>query len=110
MIPMGENGQDFDFGTAAMKMLEGIRQSNGDQGSGSPGREDDEPPSPSPGMEKGLEEFMVLADEPEPSRSVEYRRSAEARRNRRKESGSVRLEDLPEVDGMEYIEETSREE
>lgn len=123
MIPMGDNGQDFDFGTAAMKMLEGIRQTDGDDFvapsmSTEPADLDDEPPSPSPGMANGIKESMVLVEEDEPRRSGEYRRSAEARRNRRMgsfdrrgSSGSARLEELREKgDEMEYIEEASREE
>lgn len=126
MIPMGDNGQDFDFGTAAMKMLEGIRQTDGDDFnappiSAEPADLDDEPPSPSPGMAKGTNGSMVLIEEDEPRPPGEYRRSLEARRSRRMgsvdrrgSSGSAPLDDLRETkengDGMEYIEEASREE
>jgi hypothetical protein len=113
---MGENGQDFDFGTAAMKMLEGIRRTDDDETSGSGARggpieEVEEPPSPSPGVGKGLGEPMVLAGAEEPRRSGEYRRRSSRTSVERRTSSASRMERSEERgDGMEYIEEASREE
>ena len=75
MIPMGENGQDFDFGTAAMKMLEGIRRNDDDEGPGvggmqqeqqnglerKAGEADIDPPSPTPGGDVMPGQDMILA-------------------------------------------------
>lgn len=73
LIPMGENGQDFDFGTAAMRMLEGIRRNSDDDAAASNGlpaapqpedKYDVEPSSPSPGVEKILGQDMVFTQTP----------------------------------------------
>jgi hypothetical protein len=83
LIPMGENGQDFDFGTAAMKMLEGIRRTDDDGDvvpKHEPIEEVEEPPSPSPGVPKGFEDMMVLTDAPRSRRSADIRRSVNIKR------------------------------
>ena len=108
---MGENGQDFDFGTAAMKMLEGIRRTDDDDDvvklKHEPIEEVEEPPSPSPGVPKGFEEMMVLTD---PRRSRDSRRSADIKREdslglveRRGSRASTRQESTDLADEMEYV-------
>lgn len=113
---MGENGEDFDFGTAAMRMLEGIRRNEEDDPRNRPIVEVEEPDSPTP-LTKGLGGSMVLTDEPR--RSGEFRRSAELGRigdlgkvERRTSSSSIRQPFAHEVaddateqvsDGMEYV-------
>jgi len=117
---MGEHGEDFDFGTAAMRMLEGIRRNEDGDPRNRPIEEVEEPDSPTPGT-KGLGGdmgSMVLTDEP---KSGESRRSAEIRRNgdlgkveRRSSStrelasqvvaeGEEEEEEEEESDGMEYV-------
>jgi hypothetical protein len=72
---MGENGEDFDFGTAAMRMLEGIRRNDEDDPRNQRIEEVEEPDSPTP---QGSGGGMVLAAEP---RSGDVERSSEARSN-----------------------------
>jgi hypothetical protein len=72
---MGENGEDFDFGTAAMRMLEGIRRNDEDDPRNQRIEEVEEPDSPTP---QGSGGGMVLAAEP---RSGDVKRSSEARSN-----------------------------
>jgi hypothetical protein len=72
---MGENGEDFDFGTAAMRMLEGIRRNDEDDPRNQRIEEVEEPDSPTP---QGSGGGMVLAAEP---RSGDVQRSSEARSN-----------------------------
>jgi hypothetical protein len=72
---MGENGEDFDFGTAAMRMLEGIRRNDEDDPRNQRIEEVEEPDSPTP---QGSGGGMILAPQP---RSGEVERSAEARSN-----------------------------
>lgn len=121
MIPMGENGEDFDFGTAAMKMLEGIRR-NDDDGSEAVGPEtekqngqngglsrkdsetDIDPPSPSPGGDAVLGQDMVLPTVQR--RSGEYHRRSKsylARRSVNVDEGADGSKKEHEGDGMEYM-------
>jgi len=72
---MGENGEDFDFGTAAMRMLEGIRRNDEDDPRNQRIEEVEEPDSPTP---QGSGGGMVLTAEP---RSGDFGHSAEARSN-----------------------------
>ena len=72
---MGENGEDFDFGTAAMRMLEGIRRNDEDDPRNQRIEEVEEPDSPTP---QGSGGGMVLAAEP---RSEDFGHSAEVRSN-----------------------------
>jgi hypothetical protein len=72
---MGENGEDFDFGTAAMRMLEGIRRNDEDDPRNQRIEEVEEPDSPTP---QGSGGGMVLAAEP---RSGDVERSSELRSN-----------------------------
>ena len=72
---MGENGEDFDFGTAAMRMLEGIRRNDEDDPRNQRIEEVEVPDSPTP---QGSGGGMVLAAEP---RSGDVERSSEARSN-----------------------------
>jgi len=71
LIPMGENGEDFDFGTAAMRMLEGIRRNDEDDPRNQRIEEVEEPDSPTP---QGSGGGMVLTAEP---RSDDFGHSAE---------------------------------
>ena len=120
MIPMGENGQDFDFGTAAMKMLEGIRRNDDDDGAEGnrvPGATQDRPngldrrdsgadlgpPSPSPGGEIKLGQDMVLATT---RRSGEYHRRSKsylARQDNGENDGGEKAGGEADADGMEYM-------
>jgi hypothetical protein len=85
LIPMGENGEDFDFGTAAMRMLEGIRRNDEDDPRNQRIEEVEEPESPTPG---GLGGGMILTDEP--------KRSGGIRRD-----GDVKQEANEELDGLD---------
>ena len=72
---MGENGEDFDFGTAAMRMMEGIRRNDEDDPRNQRIEEVEEPDSPTP---QGSGGGMVLAAEP---KSGDFGPSTEARSN-----------------------------
>jgi hypothetical protein len=108
---MGENGEDFDFGTAAMRMLEGIRRNEEDDPRNRPIEELEEPDSPTPGT-KGLVGSRVLTDEPrsgEFGRSAEIRRSSDVGKVERRSISSTRelvpREDMKEEESeeMEYV-------
>lgn len=125
MIPMGENGEDFDFGTAAMKMLEGIRRNDEDGfeavATGPDGQNrqngglvridsetDIDPPSPSPGGDVMLGQDMVLPTAAAQRRSGEYHRRSKihlARRSVNEDGGAdgSRSRKEREGDGMEYM-------
>lgn len=105
LIPMGENGQDFDFGTAAMKMLEGIRRGDDDEDEPPSRREradtsDLAPSSPTPGGERMLGQDMVLDSTPTQRRSGEHHRRRSSGFDRRSINGGADREE-----GMEYIQE-----
>jgi hypothetical protein len=70
---MGENGEDFDFGTAAMRMLEGIRRNDEDDPRNQRIEEVEEPDSPTP---QGSGGGMVLTAEP---KSGDFGHSSEVR-------------------------------
>jgi hypothetical protein len=72
---MGENGEDFDFGTAAMRMLEGIRRNDEDEPRNQRIEEVEEPDSPTP---QGSGGGMILTAEPRPG---DVERSSELRSN-----------------------------
>jgi len=72
---MGENGEDFDFGTAAMRMLEGIRRNDEDDPRNQRIEEVEEPDSPTP---QGSGGGMVLTAEP---RSGDFGHSDQVRSN-----------------------------
>lgn len=102
---MGENGEDFDFGTAAMRMLEGIRRNDEDDPRNQRIEEVEEPESPTP---QGSGGGMVLTAEPR--RSRDFRRSEDSARTERQSSSSTRQEPIPkedpseeESDGLEYV-------
>lgn len=102
MIPMGDNGQDFDFGTAAMRMLEGIRRGDEDgQGAAvdpaAPQEPDGDagyvaPPSPSPGGEFLLGQDMMVS-----------RRSTDLHRKQSEATPQTPDTPLEDGDSMEYI-------
>lgn len=106
LIPMGENGQDFDFGTAAMKMLEGIRRDNEEGGEPSSQHEradtsDLAPPSPTPGGGIMLgQEMMFDATPTARRRSTEHHRRRSSDIDRREMNGGGDRDE-----GMEFIKE-----
>jgi len=106
---MGENGEDFDFGTAAMRMLEGIRRNDEDDPRNQRIEEVEEPDSPTP---QGSGGGMVLAAEP---RSGDVERSSEARSNEdilkmgRRSTGSSRRA-LPERMVEEEVKDEEQDE
>jgi len=106
---MGENGEDFDFGTAAMRMLEGIRRNDEDDPRNQRIEEVEEPDSPTP---QGSGGGMVLTAEP---RSGHIDRSSEARSNEdilkmgRRSTGSSRRA-LPERMVEEEVKDEEQDE
>lgn len=106
---MGENGEDFDFGTAAMRMLEGIRRNDEDDPRNQRIEEVEEPESPTP---QGSGGGMILTAEPGDSRrSVDTMRARDAEEEERRSISSTRQllpkEEVDELKNHEVKEEES---